>query len=263
MTLLRVLRFALSAVSLLAAFLTGVGLLTAASLKNDRLANTLLNHYPRHSLAMDGFRVLQGFSQTVREGDKDVPVGVLSITDPPWPALLTFVQSETAIRKSERNEPGAVAPPPPAPSASSPAVPPAPVPAPNPTVQPVPPRLPEINYDRIKTIVSVRVDTISAGTKPLVPPYRLLVIWPPPIPRRVYEFISFEEFRLDLRRVMIEEIEAWALWTSALAFACGLPTVVLRWLVGAAERRKAITRAFIDTAASNEPIHPTAADGRG
>lgn len=66
-----------------------------------------------------------------------------------------------------------------------------------------------IRWDRLKTITSVRLDVLSAGSKPLVPPYRVLVFSPIPAPpfmlsHHVYEFVSFDEFRLDVRRFLLD-----------------------------------------------------------
>lgn len=63
---------------------------------------------------------------------------------------------------------------------------------------------------------------MMAGTKPLVAPYRLVVIWPPPTTRRVYEFLSFQEFKLDIKKVLVEKIEYFATLMSIIAFVAGL-----------------------------------------
>jgi hypothetical protein len=206
---------------------------------------------------MEGFRTLQDMKYSVpsaRDQSGKVQtanVGVLSIDDPSWGVLLDFIKSDTAIVKSERNEPANLqtpiqAPPPVAPPTESPLastgqVPP-PIEAPK-QAQPTPPvqlttsLLQPINFQRIKTIISVRIDVLSAGSKPRVPPYNLVVLWPPPVGRRVYEFVSFEEFRLDLRHMMLEEMEELSLWISVIAFACGLPINALRMVVISAEQR--------------------------
>jgi hypothetical protein len=57
----RLSRILLSSASLLALFLTGVGLIMSAALKNDNLAEKLLSYDPRYLLAMDGFHILQDF----------------------------------------------------------------------------------------------------------------------------------------------------------------------------------------------------------
>lgn len=254
---LPLLRLGLSLLSIIAASLTGAGLLAAASLKNDRLADKILSIYPRYALASEGFQKLQNMDMPIREKDpatgKDrvTTVGVLSIDEPPWRTLLDFIRSETAIRKSERNEPvnlqPIMRPPPPSPSADKgtpeASTPPSQPAAASPTTgaQPAAPIVPQafpINFERIKTIISVRNDVATAGTKPLSPPFALVVLWPGMVAHRVYEFLSFEEFRLDLRRVILGEIEELALWISVLAFAFGLPIYVLRSLAAAAEQRE-------------------------
>jgi hypothetical protein len=108
------------------------------------------------------------------------------------------------------------------------------------TAQPqaTPQALPAINFGRIKTITAFRNDVMSAGSKPLVPPYNLVVLWPLSIPRRVYEFLSFEEFRLDLRRMIIDEVQESVLWISVIAFACTLLINVLRAVAASAEQRR-------------------------
>jgi hypothetical protein len=156
---------------------------------------------------------------------------VLSIDDRAWGVLLDFIRSETAIRKSERNEP------------SNPHSLPTPAPAPSPpstegnSTSPsvsVPPARPEdapaeINFERIRAILCLKFSVASAGPKPLSPPYALVVIWPaPPAAHRVYEFLSFEEFRLDLRHMILQEMEGWSLWLAVVAFAFGLLVEGLR-----------------------------------
>jgi hypothetical protein len=107
----------------------------------------------------------------------------------------------------------------------------------------VPVQAPPINFERIKTIVALKNEgIISAGPKALTPPYNLLVLWPGTLGRRVYEFLSFEEFRLDLRHVVLDEIGEWGLWLSAFAFVCGLVLNALRALVASAEQRDLAAR---------------------
>jgi hypothetical protein len=239
---LPLLRFGLTVLSVFAALLTGLGLITAAAVRNDNLAAKILPFYPRYLLAMDGFHTLQDMKYPAQNG-KDangnpqfINVAVLSIDDPPWSVMLDFIQSETAVRKSERNEPAPQQSPL---QSSAPAA--APVETPSqPSSQPqAPPQaLPTINFGRIKTITAFRNDVMSAGPKPLVPPYNLVVLWPPTIPRRVYEFLSFEEFRLDLRRMILDEIQESVLWMSVVAFACTVLINTLRAVAASAEQRQ-------------------------
>lgn len=228
----RRLRVALSALALTASFLTGAGLFLSAALKNNKTADFILSHYPRYSLAMKGFNALQDFKYPTAPPDPPLNVGLVSIDDKEWGVLLDFIQSEVAIRKSERNEPS------PLHSAAAPANPPTPSPTPSNT------DLPNINFDRIKTIISMRMDVASVGAKPLAPPYRLIVFWPnpPSTPRRVYEFLSFAEFRLDLRHFILDEIEEWSLWMAVIAFAVSVPAEALRRIIATAEERKTVDK---------------------
>lgn len=89
------------------------------------------------------------------------------------------------------------------------------------------------------------------------------MLWPPLTSRRVYEFLSFEEFRLDLRRMIVEEVDADARWLSVVAFLGTLLTGGLRWLVGAAERRRITTRTPGTAMAPNEPSYPPSETGSG
>jgi hypothetical protein len=59
---------------------------------------------------------------------------------------------------------------------------------------------------------------------------------PPLSAREVYEFLSFEEFRLDLRHMAVDEMEEWSLWSAVVAFALGLLIGLLRAFIGWAER---------------------------
>jgi hypothetical protein len=242
---LAVLRFVLSALTLLAALLTFSGIVAALSTKNEILATKMLSVYPRNLLAMEAFRALQDMKYPIVSGPSTTTnIAVVSIDDPSWGVLIDFIRSEPAVRKSERTEalvpqPAAQVSPPP-PQAQAP---------PNDSLQapstqapsaPQTPTLPTaINFDRIKTISAIKNENIiSAGPKALVPPYNLLVLWPANVGHRVYEFLSFEEFRLDLRHMMLDEIGEWGLWLSAFAFVCGLVINALRALVASAEQRE-------------------------
>jgi hypothetical protein len=71
------------------------------------MAGGLLSICPRYQFAMDAWNRLQDMEYPV---PSDSPthftnIGVLPIDAPSWAVLLDFVQSETAIRKSERNQP--------------------------------------------------------------------------------------------------------------------------------------------------------------
>lgn len=249
---LPIVRIGLRILEVTALTLTVLGALLAVGLKNDNLATQLLSIYPRYSLAMNGFSVFQRMEERLPQKDESgkeaiLNVGVVSIDEPQWSVFWDFVQSETAIRKSERNEPtppqqlGVASPNPPQSSSPSSnqgeAVPEgsgvAKVPS---TATPqsfaanqVNPAAIPINFQRIKTILAIRSPgVISAGTKPLVPPYALLVLWPGNLAHRVYEFLSFEEFRLDLRRMMLNELEEYSVWGTALSSIIALVAHILR-----------------------------------
>jgi hypothetical protein len=236
--------------------LTVLGALVAVGLRNDNVASQLLSIYPRYFLAMEGFTVFQKMEDRILQTDPQsgketfTNIGVISIDEPQWPVFWDFIQSETAIRKSERNEPippeplGSAQPTtsrlttPPSSSSQGETVPDgsgapkaAVTPAPQSVAQnQISPAAFPINFQRIKTILSVKSPVISAGTKPLTPPYTLLVLWPGNSPRRVYEFLSLEEFRLDLRRMMLNEIEEYTLWATAITSIMALVSHILRSL---------------------------------
>jgi hypothetical protein len=169
----------------------------------------------------------------VKSGEtKTMDVGVLSIEDPSWHVMLEFIQSETAIRKSDRNEP-----PTPTPSAAS-----ATTPHPSTT----------INFGRVKTIVATRVDVMQAGSRPLVPPFSLVLLTPDAAGRKMYEFLSWEEFRLDLRQFFLDELNVITLWLSLIAFVIGLLATGARWLLS---RNTSIVTAENLIAKQDEP-HP-------
>lgn len=238
--------------------------MTAAAIKTNSLSDRFLLYYPRYQLALAGFETLRKLNQPTLDAGKEIQVGVLSITDASWPILVQFLQSETATRKSGRGDPSFnqwVPPSPPAPTStsspsSSTAVAPKSgvAPATSPPLAPSPPQgpinIPGVDYARIKTIVCVKLDVLMAGNKPLVPPYHLVVFWPVPIARHVYEFLSFDEFLADLKKVMLDEIEAASLWLSVVALAITIATGLLRTLI----RRR--TRALPAAQAATEPAAP-------
>ncbi len=126
---LRVLRIGLSLLSVVVGTLTFLGLMTAAALKTDPLATRFLAFYPRYTQAMEGVKILEEMDFSVPSGGTDEKgqpliskVGILSIDEPQWPVMFDFIQSEIAIRKSERNDPSVRVPlePPPPPNAFPP-----------------------------------------------------------------------------------------------------------------------------------------------
>lgn len=211
----RLLRIIVFILSLVAPALTGVALLTAAGLKTDGLAGWLLTQNPRFRTAMSGLHKLEDFKYPLNYGlggPRDV--GVLKITDPSWDVMLDFVQSEIAIRKSIRNLPIS-----PKKAGGQPA---------NSSTSVAGRELiPKKDFYLAKTLVALRFPVASAGDQPLAPPFRLYlsVASHSPrgmVPREVYEFISFEEFRLDLRRMILNQMEEWSLWLAFIGFAATL-----------------------------------------
>ena len=213
---LSLLRFVLKVLPLLAAISTALGILLTASTYKPRLANYILALYPRYRLAEEGRVLLETRKHSLKESSgKEILVSVLDIDHPSWPVVLDFVQSQIAIRKSERNEPGPALLAPPTPEGSP--------------EKPSPGELPPIDFARIKTIVAAELETPKAGTKPLVPPYRLIVFWPNLVARRVYEFLSFQEFALDLRQMLLLEVRYAGIVASGIAFAITMVLRCLRW----------------------------------
>ena len=212
------LRFATTFLPVLAFFLSVVSLVLSAATYDRRLAQYVLPLYPRYQQAEQALQIFQARKYTAQEeGGVNIHVGILDIDDPAWSVMLDFVKSEIAIRKSERNEPGPqmfIPPTSPGASNSSKAI-----------------KLPPIDFYRIKTISSAEFPTIKAGTKPLAAPYRLIVFFPNNIPRRVYEFLSFEEFRLDLRQLLVEEVRFGSIIFAACALVLSALMALVRWVV--------------------------------
>jgi hypothetical protein len=215
---------ALFALSVTAWVLTALGLLLDVGLRYDNVSDALLSYYPKYALAMRGFHILEDMKYPAPNGpNQTIKVGVLSIEDPSWPIMLSFLQTETAFLKSERNDTAPLLAP-----ASNPASVPA---ASTPTAQ----QLPPVNFARIKTILSVKVDAFRVGNQSVVPPYSLTVLWPvlpTAVPRKMYEFLSFEEFRLDLHQVMVQRLETMSLWLALIAFLVGSAAEGLRRFSG-------------------------------
>jgi len=91
--------------------------------------------------------------------------------------------------------------------------------------------LPPIDFGRIKTIVAVEVETPKVGPKPLAPPYRLIVRWPhtAPVVRHVYEFLSFQEFALDLRQMFVLKLRYFGMLATGISVAATVVLAGLRW----------------------------------
>jgi hypothetical protein len=230
-------RIVLISALILSIFLTGIGLLLQVALKTKSFTDWVLLRWPSYLLAIDGIGTLKDFKNEISINNNIVNIGILNIDQASWKVILDFVQSDIAFRKSARGEePEYIVrtPPPPSPESSA-------TPAPHLTQSSAKDQavlLPKINYERIKSIVSLRTSTnILVGDKAVVPPYRLAVLWPPNVTRIVYEFVSFEEFRLDLRRMIIDQLEGYAKWLSLGGFVCGLMLSVLRWVIRRRETR--------------------------
>lgn len=182
---------------------------------------------------MRGFQILQEMRYPVTTGKppQTLNVGVLPIENPAWPVMVAFLRSEIAIRKSDRDEP---------------------MPTQGATGNAATVPLPPVNFQRIKTIISVRSAVLTAGDQPLLPPFSLDALWPvnAPTARRMYEFRSFEEFRLDLREMVVQDLETLSLELTLIAFVCGfLATVV---------RRVAFGHWFSDSPPHNQAAHDAA-----
>lgn len=204
----RVTNFTITGLTILAWCLTGVGILLAAGLKKESVSSKILPHYDRYNLAMEAINIFDGEPQPVKRGNepitqktsgKIVMATVLSIDYPSWPVMLDFIKSDIAFRKSDRNQPTEESLSTEGESSDSPDTPRSGV-------------LPEINFDRIKTIFVIRVhNVLKVGSKPLTEPYRTVVFWPPSKSRRVYDFYSFEEFRLDMKIMLVDELEYYSI----------------------------------------------------
>lgn len=213
---LALLRFATSLLPVITFFLSVGSLVLSGAAYEGRLAEYVLPLYPRYQQGQEGLRILQDRKYPARgDGGAEMLVGILDIDHPSWRVMLDFIQSEIAIRKSERNEPGPAMFTPPTAGAKP----------------PKPVELPPIDFGRIKTITSLEVGTIKAGPKPLAPPFRLIVLFPHGIARRVYEFLSFQEFRLDLRQMLVSEIRFGSILVSAFSLCVSALLSFTRWLV--------------------------------
>ncbi len=212
-------RFATSVLPVLAFFLTVAGLVLRGVTYEPRLAQHVLLRYSRYQQAERALQILQERKYPMKDSrEVGFQVGVLDITDPAWSVMLDFLQSEIAIRKSERNEPGPqMFTPPTTPGASE---------------APKAVELPPIDFHRLKTIISVEIPTIRAGTKPLVGPNRLIVLFPNTVFRRVYEFLSFTEFQLDLRLMLVQEVRFGSIVFAGVALLVTALTALSRWVLG-------------------------------
>jgi len=203
-----------------------LGLLLAACLKIEWIASRTLSLYPRYSLALECIKVFESNPQVIKKENEIVPIEgtdqeimatVLGIDHPSWPVMLDFIKSEIAFRKSDRNQ----------------------------TIEEAvsidgklddnenatkKKTLIKINYDRIKTIVVIRVRNVpTIGGKPMTAPYRAVVKNPSQKELRiVYEFLSFEEFKLDLKKMLVGELEFYSIVFAIIAVICKIALYCVR-----------------------------------
>ena len=199
----------ISGLTILTYALTLCGLTLAAGLKLDSVSSRILPHYPRYKSAMKALEILADDPQPItkdgeifkKEDGEPILATVLGIDHPSWPVMLDFMKSETAIRKSDINDPVKISPD--NQSATNEL------------------KLAEIDYDRIKAIFAIRVkDVLKAGNKPITEPYRVFTTVPPSTTvkwRRIYDFLSFEEFRLDIRKMLVAELEFYSIILTIVA----------------------------------------------
>ncbi|MBL7135149.1 MAG: hypothetical protein ISS81_00985 [Candidatus Marinimicrobia bacterium] len=189
----------------------------------DSVSSKILPYYTRYKSAMKAIEILADDPQPLtkdgeiisEEDGKPILATVLGIDHPSWPVMLDFMKSETAIRKSDINDPVKenVDPVKISPDNQS---------ATNEVM------IPEVDYDRIKAIFAIRVkNVLKAGNKPLTEPYRVFTTVPPSTTikwRRIYDFLSFEEFRLDIKKMLVGELEFYSI---ILAIVAVLGTILL------------------------------------
>lgn len=201
----------------MASILTICSLLLAMELKTEGASSWILAHYSRYNLAMAGIKTLETNPQPymtvngpLKNEQGDVIKGtVLGIDDPSWNVMFDFMRSEIAFRKSDRNYQFDD-------KQNNP----------NKKSSNVPDRNKnEINWDRIKTIFVLYLTNVAkVGNKPLAAPYRAIVFWPGLKGHSVYNFLSFEEFRLDVKKMLSDELEYYSYM---LALIGALGTAIL------------------------------------
>jgi len=196
--------------------LTLCGLILTALLKLDSVSSIILPYYPRYRSAMKAIEILADNPQPITKdgeiiNEKDgnpILAAALGVDSPFWPVMIDFMKPEIAIRKSDINDPvkEKIAPDELSPEHQS-------------DTNDV--MLPEINYNRIKAFFVIRVkNVIKAGNKPLTEPYRVLTTVPPSTKvkwRRIYDFLSFEEFKLDIKKMLVGELEFYSIVLSIVA----------------------------------------------
>jgi hypothetical protein len=187
-------------------------------LKTDQLTDSILLYYPRYTRVQDAFTVLEDFRYPNPTPSGGNNISVLDIDHPAWRVMLDFIRSDIAFRKSARNAPSAPQPPPEHTPSEGML-----------TDQPQP--LPEINWNRLKTIMVFQISGPRVAGRPLVPPYHLMVLWPVSprsVPRSVYEFLSFQEFRSDVKRMLVQELDYYTTIAAAIVVLCEALLIILR-----------------------------------
>ena len=63
-------------------------------------------------------------------------------------------------------------------------------------------------------------NVFKVGNKPLTEPYRVFTTVPPSTTiksRRIYDFLSFEEFNLDMKKMLVGELEFYSIILAIVA----------------------------------------------
>ncbi len=222
----RMVRGIVKTLTVLTTIIVLVGLILAACLKIEGVASRILPLYPRYNLALEGIKVFKDNPQVVKrdneivmseDAGKEVMATALGIDHPSWPVMLDFIKSEIAFRKSDRNR----------------------------TIEEtliredqsnnnenvIHKKIPtKINYDRVKTFIVVRAtDVVTIGDKPITAQYRIQVFDPSQgINRMVYDFLSFEEFKLDLKKMLVDELEFYSIIFAIIAVLCNVPLYCIK-----------------------------------
>ena len=187
----KLIRNSVSVLFVLSILMALFGILSVGALKINRFSDLILSYYPRYPSALNGIKILEKFDFPLKQKDNSINVGLLNIENPSWPVMLDFIQSNIAFRKSGKNKPF----------------------------------VDEENKDMIKVIVSASIinSVMRAGNEPLIPPHRLIVFLPNEKSHFllnakhhiVYQFLNFREFKLDVKRMIVGELEFFS-WILAL-----------------------------------------------
>ena len=212
--------------TVLATVIVLFGLMLAACLKIEGVASWTLSLYPRYSLAMEGIKVFEENPQIIKkeneiikseDTDQGIMATVLSIDHPSWSVMLDFIKSDIAFRKSDRNQTIEESLSRKDQSDANE----------NATHKKAPTK---INYDRIKTIFVIWVTgVIKVGDKPITAQYRAMVFDPSQRRNRiVYEFLFFEEFKSDLKKMLVGELELYSIVSAIIAVLCNIALYYIR-----------------------------------